>query len=418
MRRIFYVLFAVLMLGMVFTACSEDELLSTATETDDPRILDPIFPDRVNGELPVVANISRDANFTMTLTVTPADYTTVVWQIDGEEVQTGLSIDMPLKAGNYHMKVIVTTTQGKSTYREGIIQVNPLQDDPWVDKKNFERIIAPASKACLYGNNLNKVKSIIIDGTTIADITYVESAEGNYIEYVVPESLSEGVYRLILVDEGGNEYGGDTVTVTRSSLITSGADRTSSGFRWTMTGVNLDQVVSFTLGGQTISDFESQSATEIVLTCPYLEDGEYLLTGTTQSGEAVSFYTVEGNQSELATVVSSEMVLWEGHHYVSWDLADDDPHKTFNLLDSSSFASVKAGSTLRIYYSVEQADEYHQLRTTTGYWNDLVGTAVIEFSEDGVKEVVLTQEVLNQISSEDGFLCVGHGYYVDRITVQ
>ena len=57
----------------------EGSIVVTATENDDPRILDPLFPDRVNGELPVVSNISRDANFSMTLTVTPADYTTVTW---------------------------------------------------------------------------------------------------------------------------------------------------------------------------------------------------------------------------------------------------------------------------------------------------------------------------------------------------
>ena len=111
-------------------ACTEDTPLSTATENDDPRILDPLFPDRVNGELPVVSNISRDANFSMTITVTPADYTTVTWIIDGEEIMAGKEIDMPLKAGTYPMKVMATTVTGKSTYREGLIQVNPLADDP------------------------------------------------------------------------------------------------------------------------------------------------------------------------------------------------------------------------------------------------------------------------------------------------
>lgn len=399
-------------------ACTEETPFSTATENDDPRILDPLFPDRVNGELPVVSNISRDANFSMTLTVTPADYTTVTWFIDEEEIQTGKEIDLALKAGTYHLKVTATTSIGKSTYREGLIQVNPLADDPWATEIGFERIITTGAKAQLYGNNLDKVNSIVIGGKTATDIAYTENGENSYIEYTVPEGLADGTYRIILVDNGGNEYGGNKVTVTSDALITAGSERTTANSEWVMTGINLNQIESFTFGGQTVSSFIRQSETEIAFTCPSLEDGEYTLTGRTTSGKEVMFYTTAGNITEQTVVVSSERVLWEGHHYVSWDLPDDNPNKTFNLIGKDVFASIKAGAVLSIYYSVNSADEYHQLRTTTGWWNDLPGTAVIEFQEDGVKQIQLTQEVLDKIQTEDGFLCIGHGYYVDRIRVQ
>lgn len=399
-------------------ACTEETPFSTATENDDPRILDPLFPDRVNGELPVVSNISRDANFSMTLTVTPADYTTVTWFIDGEEIQTGKEIDLALKAGTYHLKVTATTSIGKSTYREGLIQVNPLADDPWATEIGFERIITTGAKAQLYGNNLDKVNSIVIGGKTATDIAYTENGENSYIEYTVPEGLADGTYRIILVDNGGNEYGGNKVTVTSDALITAGSERTTANSEWVMTGINLNQIESFTFGGQTVSSFIRQSETEIAFTCLSLEDGEYTLTGRTTSGKEVMFYTTAGNITEQTVVVSSERVLWEGHHYVSWDLPDDNPNKTFNLIGKDVFASIKAGAVLSIYYSVNSADEYHQLRTTTGWWNDLPGTAVIEFQEDGVKQIQLTQEVLDKIQTEDGFLCIGHGYYVDRISVQ
>lgn len=418
MKKIYHILLIILAMSFVLIACTEETPFSTATENDDPRILDPLFPDRVNGELPVVSNISRDANFSMTLTVTPADYTTVTWFIDGEEIQTGKEIDLALKAGTYHLKVTATTSIGKSTYREGLIQVNPLADDPWATEIGFERIITTGAKAQLYGNNLDKVNSIVIGGKTATDIAYTENGENSYIEYTVPEGLADGTYRIILVDNGGNEYGGNKVTVTSDALITAGSERTTANSEWVMTGINLNQIESFTFGGQTVSSFIRQSETEIAFTCPSLEDGEYTLTGRTTSGKEVMFYTTAGNITEQTVVVSSERVLWEGHHYVSWDLPDDNPNKTFNLIGKDVFASIKAGAVLSIYYSVNSADEYHQLRTTTGWWNDLPGTAVIEFQEDGVKQVQLTQEVLDKIQTEDGFLCIGHGYYVDRISVQ
>lgn len=418
MKKIYHILLIMLAMSFGLIACTEETPFSTATENDDPRILDPLFPDRVNGELPVVSNISRDANFSMTLTVTPADYTTVTWFIDGEEIQTGKEIDLALKAGTYHLKVTATTSIGKSTYREGLIQVNPLADDPWATEIGFERIITTGAKAQLYGNNLDKVNSIVIGGKTATDIAYTENGENSYIEYTVPEGLADGTYRIILVDNGGNEYGGNKVTVTSDALITAGSERTTANSEWVMTGINLNQIESFTFGGQSVSSFIRQSETEIAFTCPSLEDGEYTLTGKTTSGKEVMFYTTAGNITEQTVVVSSERVLWEGHHYVSWDLPDDNPNKTFNLIGKDVFASIKAGAVLSIYYSVNSADEYHQLRTTTGWWNDLPGTAVIEFQEDGVKQVQLTQEVLDKIQTEDGFLCIGHGYYVDRISVQ
>ncbi|WP_443933723.1 hypothetical protein [Phocaeicola coprocola] len=418
MKKIYHILLIMLAMSFGLIACTEETPFSTATENDDPRILDPLFPDRVNGELPVVSNISRDANFSMTLTVTPADYTTVTWFIDGEEIQTGKEIDLALKAGTYHLKVTATTSIGKSTYREGLIQVNPLADDPWATEIGFERIITTGAKAQLYGNNLDKVNSIVIGRKTATDIAYTENGENSYIEYTVPEGLADGTYRIILVDNGGNEYGGNKVTVTSDALITAGSERTTANSEWVMTGINLNQIESFTFGGQTVSSFIRQSETEIAFTCPSLEDGEYTLTGRTTSGKEVMFYTTAGNITEQTVVVSSERVLWEGHHYVSWDLPDDNPNKTFNLIGKDVFASIKAGAVLSIYYSVNSADEYHQLRTTTGWWNDLPGTAVIEFQEDGVKQIQLTQEVLDKIQTEDGFLCIGHGYYVDRISVQ
>ena len=418
MKTIYFILLAVFALNFAFTACSEEDPFSTATSSDEPRILDPIFPDRVNGELPVISTISRDANLTMTLTVTPADYTNVVWLIDGNEVQTGTELDINLNAGTYNFKVIVSTSEGKSTYREGLVQVNPLAGDPWATEVGLERIITSNITARLYGENLSSVTGLMIDGISITNINYIEAEDNNYIEYEVPDEIQEGEHRVVLLDAKGNEYGGNPVTVTNASLITSGATRTNANREWLMSGLNLDQIASMTINGEVITEFTQQSTTEIAFICPAFEDGDYILVGKTVNGEDVKFYNSEVIAMEQTVTVSSTTVLWEGHHYVSWDLADDNPNKTFNLIGADVFATLKAGAVLSINYSVAPEAEYHQLRTTSGWWNDLPGTSAIDFSENGVKEVVLTQEVLDKIQAEAGFLCVGHGFYVDMISVQ
>lgn len=401
-------------LAFVLAACSSDEPFSVATETDEPHILDPTFPDKVNGQLPIVANITRDANFKMSLTVTPSQSTEVDWFIDGEKVATGTTIDIPLLAGSYQMKVTATTTAGKSTYREGIVNVSTLEGDPWATTVNFERIIAPGSNANLYGDNLQKVKSMRIGNTEVPYVTY--NTEDGSLSYSVPTSLENGTMRVILIDADGMEYGADTVTVSSSPLVTYGADRMTSGTICSLTGINLDQISKLTIGSQEFEIVE-RSGSEIIVGCPALEDGEYKLTGVSTQG-TVRFFTNGAVKDEAIVVVTSEQTIWTGHHYVSWDLPDDNPNKTFNLIPSDVFSSMKPGSIMTIHYSVEPSAEYHQLRTVTGWWSDLPGTSVIEFQEDGSKEVVMSADVLAAIAEQGGFLCVGHGYYVDLVTLR
>lgn len=418
MKKLQYILLAFMALSLAFTACNEDEPFETITADDEPRILDPIFANGENGQLPLIAEINRDANLTMELTVTPTTYSTVTWLIDGYEVHEGTEIDLNLKAGTYPFKVLVTTETGKTTYREGIVKVNPLPNDPWATEKSFERIIIPGATALLYGNNLNKVKSIIIDGKAINDLTYVEDEDGSYIQYPVPNDFEEGISRVILVDEDGTDYGANTVTVTKSALVTGGVSRVNPGSEWRLTGLNMDQIESLSLAGETITTFTEQTTTELVLTSPNLEAGSYTLIGKTSSNGELQFYSAGSIKNEQTVVFSSETVLFEGHHYVSWNFDDAHPNKTFNLLGKDVFAALSAGTTISIEYSIEPADDDPQLQTTTAWWTLLPGTEAVMLSEDGLIEVVLTQEALNLIQEQDGFLCVGHGYYVDRVTLK
>ncbi|MDR0938923.1 MAG: hypothetical protein LBN29_06170 [Mediterranea sp.] len=420
MKKIYSILFAALALAFTFAACSSEEPFSTATADDEPRILDPTFPDRANGALATFANINRDANLTMALTVTPADYTTVAWFIDGVEVPSGTAsdkeLDIALPAGTYTLKMVATTVSGKSTSREGIVLVNPLADDPQTTTVALERTVAPGQRGRLYGTNLAQVTGLLIGDTPATDLTYVEDESGSYIEYTVPETMADGDYRATLQDAGGNTYGADKVTVTSMPLVLAGASRATTGGAWTLTGINLDQVASITIGGQTVSEFSQQTATTLTLTCPELPVGDYPLTGSATGGAPVQFLVNGAAATEATVTVTAEQTLWEGHHYVSWDFPDGDPNKTFNLIPMDVFAGMAPGALLRVSYSPDPAAEYHQIALATGYWTYLLGP--IDFSEAGVAELTLTQDMLDKIQAEAGFICVGHGYYVDLVTVK
>lgn len=403
---------------LLFVSCSDDDPFSTITPDDNPMIISPVFPDRnADGSLPTISTFYRDSAFVYNVIVTPKEYTTVTWNIDGEQVAEGDSINISLPAGTYDLKIVATTQAGKSTSREGLVKVLPATGDPYSEASGFERIIAPNAAAKLYGTNLNLVKNVIINGVTIP-ATYNE--EDQSLSYVVPADLQDGTYRVLLADADGNQFGANTVQVTSKPTVTSGADRFGANASVTLTGVNLDKVASLTIGNATVDNFTNKSATELTFTSPDLEVGDYTISGKATDGSDVQFYSANGTAAQQTVTITSETTLWEGHHYVSWALDDGNPNKTFNLLGADVFANIKAGTTLKVYYSLNPADDYHQMQIATGWWTSLpssAGTYVLT-DDPGVIEMTLNKADLDLIQQQAGFLLVGHGYYVDRVTIK
>ncbi|WP_308756475.1 hypothetical protein [uncultured Bacteroides sp.] len=411
---------ALLIAGTILASCNDnEEPFSVAGPDDEPHILIPTFPDRVDGILPTVATINRDANLQMTLTVTPADYCDIVWYIDGEEVAKGKDINIPLMAGTYTLKVTATTPAGKSTFREGLVQVNPLTYDPWPTVNGYHRILAPGQGARLTGDHLYLVKSLTVAGEEMTDVRFVYEGEGGYLTFNVPADLNNGEHRLVLRDEFGDTYGGGLVTVSQDAMVTSGTESLKPGNEVTFKGVNLDKVATVNFGEYTVEQFSVQSAAEITFTIPHMPNDKYELTGTTKSGDKLQFYTSSNEivTSTFVTVTSVE-TLWSGHHKVTWNVDDTDPNFTFNLISKERFEHIEPGTIMTVYYSIDTTASEHRIAAATGWWNLLSnGGNYISATEDGSFSVELTQDVLDKILSEDGFLCVGLGYYVDLITL-
>lgn len=421
MKKSIVYTFVMLVLGITMMACSNDDKpFETISEDDYPCILDPIFPDRSGDNLATFSTISRTDSLSISLTVTPSKYSKVTWWIDGEEVPSGTDTDtdlkIVLKAGTYDLKIIVKTDADKETSREGLVQVNPLETDPWASTIAYERIVAPGTQGKLFGNNMDQVVKVLVGGQEATDISYVHMNDESYLQYTVPEELAAGDYRVILVDADGVEYGGGIVKVTQSTLVVSGASRATANAKCTLQGINLDQVMTLQIGDQTVSKFISQSSEQLVFTVPDLSDGDYTMTGTTSDGSTVEFYIDDAITNTATLAITTTRILWEGHHYVSWDLPDGNPNKVFNLISSDVFSGLSAGAVLKIDYSVEPSAEYHKLQVSTSWWTNLADA--IEFNTDGTYELTLTQEILDKIQQEEGFQCVGHGYFVDLVTVK
>ena len=399
MKNIYWILFILLGAGFSFTSCSEEEPFSTATADDEPRIIAPTFPERdANGGLGTISEIDRDVLFSITVTTTPADFTSVVWTLDGEEVGTEKTLEMNLNAGVYHLRVDVSTPVGKTTFREGLVKIKALAEDPQSEEVISERIVATGGWARLSGTNLEKVAKVALKQINIAesktnqeveisDITYVES--DGYIEFKIPSE-------------------------------TAGPENKRPDAEWTITGLNLDKVVSLSLGGNTITTFVEQYSTRLTFISPAIADGDYVLTGISKSGENVSFFIDGEIKTELAVTVKDsplEVELWKGHHYVSWDLPEGNPNRLFDAVQND-VKNLPVGTKLKVYYSIKSDDSYHKIRFSSGWWTELPGYPEFDVYADGVSDIIMSQEILDLLNSQDGFLCVGFGYYVDRITYE
>ena len=211
-------LMAVLSMGTL-GSCSEDkDGFITAGEDDFPQILLPWFGDWENGEPAVYKNISRDIEFEDSVTVTPAQYTTVEWFIDDEKIHEGKKIQHSFLAGEYILKVVATTTKGKSTSRTGKLIVRALDSDPIPGNDLRDRQVVPGSVVKLHGTNMEKVVKISI-GDKEAATTFVDKGEKSYVEYTVPDDLALGTYRVTLTDSEGNVYGGGKIEISDTAPV-------------------------------------------------------------------------------------------------------------------------------------------------------------------------------------------------------
>ena len=321
MMMLLAVSFALAGTSTLSSCSSDDDPFFTVSEDDNPRILNTNLAD---------LKLDRKTKLNLEIKVTPVHYTTVTWLLDGTQIYEGTTIDQTLPLGNHELKIVATTTKGKSTSRTLKVTVTPAADDPDLGTNAIELWVAPGAETTIHKcKNLGTVTKVMVGGKEVA---FEVLEEGKALKLTAPTGLENGDYDITLVDGEGNQFSCGKIKVTTEPRP------------------------------------------------------------------------------------SMETTLWEGHHYVSWDLGDGDPNKSFNLITKDQVAKWKEGQTLRVYCSMKDDDEYHQIKLATNWWKDL--TSPYEFGEGNVVKFVLTQDALDKIAAQDGFICVGHGYYVDKVTIE
>ena len=182
---------------------SDDEPYFTASEDDNPRILNTDLAD---------SKINRKTNYKLEIKVTPVHYTTVTWLLDGNQIAEGTTIDQPLPLGEHELKIVATTTKGKSTSRTLKVTVIPAADDPALGTNASELWVAPGAETTIHKcKNLGTVAKVMVGGKEVA---FEVLEEGKALKLTTPTGLENGDYDITLVDGEGNQFSGGIIKVT------------------------------------------------------------------------------------------------------------------------------------------------------------------------------------------------------------
>ena len=182
---------------------SDDEPYFTVSEDDDPRILNTDLAD---------SKIDRKTNYKLEIKVTPVHYTTVTWLLDGNQIAEGNTIDQTLPLGNHELKIVATTTKGKSTSRTLKVTVTPTADDPALGTNAVELWVAPGAETTIHKcKNLGTVTKVMVGGKEVA---FEVLEEGKALKLTAPTGLENGDYDITLVDGEGNQFPCGTIKVT------------------------------------------------------------------------------------------------------------------------------------------------------------------------------------------------------------
>ena len=301
---------------------SDDDPYFTVSENDDPRILNTDLAD---------SKIDRKTNYKLEIKVTPVHYTTVTWLLDGNQIAEGNTIDQTLPLGNHELKIVATTTKGKSTSRTLKVTVIPAADDPALGTNAVELWVAPGAETTIHKcKNLGTVTKVMVGGKEVA---FEVLEEGTALKLTAPTGLENGDYDITLVDGEGNQFPCGTIKVTTEPRPTDPRP-------------------------------------------------------------------------------SMETTLWEGEFAVTWGTP-------FEALKETFLSKVKAGTILRVY-----VDGKGQGTATTASWNNiLTGKGDPERGDimvDGPAtwEFELTDLSIQLLTEQNGFLLVGDGYTVKKVTIE
>ncbi len=247
----------------------------------------------------------------------------------------------------------------------------------------------------------------LLDGNQIA--------EGNTIDQPLPLGTHE---LKIVATTTKNKSTSRTLKVTVTPAADDPVLGTNASELWVAPGAettihnckNLGTVTKVMVGGQEVAFEVFEEGKALKLTTPTgLENGDYDITLVDGEGNQFSGGTIKVTTEPRP---SMETTLWEGEFAVTWNTA-------FDALKDTFLSKVKVGTILRVY-----VDGNGQGTAATAWWsNILTGKKDPERGDFMVTgpatwKFELTDLSIKLLTEQNGFLLVGDGYTVKKVTIE
>lgn len=276
-----------------------------------------------------------------------------------------------------------------------------LVDDSKIDRKTNYKLeikVTPAHYTTV---------TWLLDGTQIA--------EGNTIDQTLP--LGDHELKIVATTTK-NKTTSRTLKVTVIPAADDPVLGTNAVELWVAPGAettihnckNLGTVTKVMVGGKEVAFEALEEGTALKFTTPTgLENGDYDITLVDGEGNQFSGGTIKVTTEPRP---SMENTLWEGEFAVTWDTP-------FDKLKDTFLSKVKAGTILHVY-----VDGNGQGTAATAWWsNILTGKKDPERGDFMVTgpatwKFELTDLSIQLLTEQNGFLLVGNGYTVKKVTIE
>ena len=194
----------------------------------------------------------------------------------------------------------------------------------------------------------------------------------------------------------------------RERWVAPGAATTIKGCK------NLGSITNVYVGSQEVAF--SINNDKLTMTIPAsLAEGTYHISLEDAAGVKYG-----GNQIKITNeeYPDKSVKLWEGHWLIDWGAADGTSEKKFTGVTEDQVKTFSAGQVIRVYYSIAENADYSKLGIKSGWWSELDGCPEVEVTASGYYEVTLSADALSVMNEKNGMIVVGHGVYVDKVTIE
>ena len=256
------------------------------------------------------------------------------------------------------------------------------------------------------GTNLHTVETVMFPGGVAADFTV--SSDNKTITATVPAETKSGTITLVLYSGASlttDEFSVPTLTVTGISK-----DKDLKvGDEVVLTGENFDRIKSVTLPGfgELFDDEYAVSGNTLTFSVPEgMSDGNMVIVQN--SYISVTIKLMMYSDAPETTIWAGSFVCsgWAGNQELAWGGYD--------------WSTVAAGTKLRFYYKKINAGAWGCISLRHGdSWGNLPAPIPGQYDlsdDEGMLEVTLTQEVLDDLNANGGLVITGDNYELMKVT--